>query len=543
MEQAAAHFGDMESSYRNGVHIPSYYDPEFGLHGEMNESDSLFPNLNDTVKVVANVTRYMSSLGVWLAIPEWEAAVTAITLSLIIVLTVVGNILVILSVFTYRPLRSAPNFFIVSLAVADLTVAVLVLPLNVAYTILGRWVLGKLICEFWVTSDVLCCTASILHLCAIALDRYRAITDPVNYARKRTLHRVLITIAVVWIMSFIISSPPLLGWNDWPANFDENTPCILTRQRGYVVYSALGSFFIPLLLMTAVYIRIFIATRRRLRQRARASRLSAMAKKSTDCGGKKNDGDRDRSSISSIENNGNDGSGDHCLQKSNDSINQQKQRNRSAKHGNKGNHAATTAIIAGGGVSPAVGGEVVEPANKSSNSNASSEGILSVRIQGQLNADEAGPDGTKLSPANLSEESVTDAEIPLHQHRPHSHSVRGEGGHGKSSHSSRGSKKPGRQTSQQVSQFVEEKQRISLSKERKAARTLGIIMGVFVVCWLPFFLMYVIVPFCSSCEPGEKLVNAITWLGYVNSSLNPIIYTIFNMDFRKAFKKLLHLGK
>lgn len=74
MEQAAAHFGDMESSYRNGVHIPSYYDPEFGLHGEMNESDSLFPNLNDTVKVVANVTRYMSSLGVWLAIPEWEVS-------------------------------------------------------------------------------------------------------------------------------------------------------------------------------------------------------------------------------------------------------------------------------------------------------------------------------------------------------------------------------------------------------------------------------------------------------------------------------------
>jgi len=130
-------------------------DLEYGLANYTNESSTIssLPG-NDT----SNSGRYLSSLGVWLAIPEWEAAVTAITLSLIIVLTVVGNILVILSVFTYRPLRSAPNFFIVSLAVADMTVAILVLPLNVAYTILGRWVLGKIICEFWVTSDVLCCT-------------------------------------------------------------------------------------------------------------------------------------------------------------------------------------------------------------------------------------------------------------------------------------------------------------------------------------------------------------------------------------------------
>ena len=45
------------------------------------------------------------------------------------------------------------------------------LPLNVAYSVLGRWVFGSTICKMWLTADVLCCTASILNLCAIAVDR------------------------------------------------------------------------------------------------------------------------------------------------------------------------------------------------------------------------------------------------------------------------------------------------------------------------------------------------------------------------------------
>lgn len=90
-----------------------------------------------------------------------------------------------------------------------------------------------------------------------------------------------------------------------------------------------------------------------------------------------------------------------------------------------------------------------------------------------------------------------------------------------------------------VKQYMEERQRISLSKERRAARVLGIVMGVFVLCWLPFFLMYVILPFCPQCSIAPKTVNFITWLGYVNSALNPVIYTVFNNDFRKAFLKIL----
>lgn len=141
---------------------------------------------------------------------------------------------------------------------------------------MGKWIFGIYVCKMWLTSDVLCCTASILNLCAIALDRYWAITDPINYARKRTVKRVTMMITITWVLSAIISSPPLLGWNDWPEVFDVNTPCQLTSEKGYVIYSSSGSFYIPLFIMTLVYVQIYIATKRRLRERARASKLNAV---------------------------------------------------------------------------------------------------------------------------------------------------------------------------------------------------------------------------------------------------------------------------
>ena len=83
---------------------------------------------------------YSDLFGTELAMPEWEALVTIISLTLVIIVTVVGNILVIISVFTHNPLKITPNYFIVSLAMADLTVSVCVLPFNIVYTVLGRWV-------------------------------------------------------------------------------------------------------------------------------------------------------------------------------------------------------------------------------------------------------------------------------------------------------------------------------------------------------------------------------------------------------------------
>ncbi|KAG8277413.1 putative tyramine receptor 2 [Homalodisca vitripennis] len=440
------------------------------------------------------VELYENFTGIPLAVPLWEALATLLVLGLIIVLTIVGNILVILSVFTHKPLRIVQNFFIVSLAVADLTVAILVLPLNVAYSILGRWEFGKLVCTMWLTSDVMCCTASILNLCAIALDRYWAITDPINYAQKRTLRRVMILITAVWLLSALICSPPLIGWNDWPEVFDSRTPCQLTSKKGYVIYSSLGSFYIPLLIMTIVYVEIFVATRRRLRERAKASKLNAVK---------------------------------NCTVAQNDSVKERQSPLDQESVSSETNHNE-------------------HPSNTKQDK----------KKKGKKKKKKPTEDKTKyLSPNFAAEDSVTDVHDG--ERRPSTNvddncrtpttTTTTTAGSGSSPYSRPASQRENinlpipNKRAVQVYQFIEEKQKISLSKERRAARTLGIIMGVFVICWLPFFLMYVIVPFCDSCCPSDSFVNFITWLGYINSALNPIIYTIFNLDFRRAFKKLLHM--
>lgn len=92
-----------------------------------------------------------------------------------------------------------------------------------------------------------------------------------------------------------------------------------------------------------------------------------------------------------------------------------------------------------------------------------------------------------------------------------------------------------------------EKKRIARKKERRATLILGLIMGSFIACWFPFFFLYSISPVCPICELSPESACCVRgwgftfafWLGYSNSALNPVIYTVFNKDFRRAFKRIL----
>uniref|UniRef100_A0A1B0AGY5 G-protein coupled receptors family 1 profile domain-containing protein n=1 Tax=Glossina pallidipes TaxID=7398 RepID=A0A1B0AGY5_GLOPL len=93
-----------------------------------------------------------------------------------------------------------------------------------------------------------------------------------------------------------------------------------------------------------------------------------------------------------------------------------------------------------------------------------------------------------------------------------------------------------------VHKVTKRKETLEAKRERKAAKTLAIITGAFVVCWLPFFVMALMLPLCETCQINDSIASLFLWLGYFNSTLNPVIYTIFSPEFRQAFKRILFGG-
>lgn len=93
-------------------------------------------------------------------------------LTLLTFLTVCGNLLVVISVCFVKKLKQPSNYLIVSLAIADLSVAVVVMPfVSITDLIGGQWIFGRVFCNVFIAMDVMCCTASIMTLCVISIDR------------------------------------------------------------------------------------------------------------------------------------------------------------------------------------------------------------------------------------------------------------------------------------------------------------------------------------------------------------------------------------
>ncbi|XP_068121555.1 5-hydroxytryptamine receptor 1D [Hyperolius riggenbachi] len=348
---------------------------------------------------------------------EWNESIvlgiqitTAILLSLLTLATLLSNIFVIITIARTRKLHTPPNYLIGSLAFTDLLVSILVMPISIVYTVSHTWTFGQIICDIWLLLDITCCTASILHLCVIALDRYWAITDALEYTKHRTAGRASVMISVVWVISICISIPPLF-WRQAKAQ-EELTDCsVNTDQISYTIYSTCGAFYIPTILLIILYGRIYLAARTRILK------------------------------------------------------------------------------------PPSIYGKRFTTAQLITGSTGSSFCSVNVNSHG-------GHPHTGVSPVCINHIKI------------------------------------------KLTDSVLERKRLSVARERKATKTLGIILGAFIVCWLPFFVTSLVLPICTdACWFHPLLFDFFTWLGYFNSLINPVIYTAFNEDFKQAFHKLIRLKK
>ncbi|XP_055741859.1 trace amine-associated receptor 1-like [Salvelinus fontinalis] len=182
------------------------------------------------------------------------------------VLTVCGNLLVIIPIIHFKQLHTPTNYLILSLAVSDLLLGVLVMPPRMVYSLESCWYFGDLFCKIYTSTDVMLCNTSILNLCFISIDRYYAVCRPLLYRTKITVHVVLIMMLVTWTGSaIVVFGIVFLGISIWGMDVACEGGCILFQNKASSTASSVLSFYIPGVGMLSIYLKIFLIARRQAR--------------------------------------------------------------------------------------------------------------------------------------------------------------------------------------------------------------------------------------------------------------------------------------
>lgn len=382
-------------------------------------------------------------------------------LGAIILGTILGNIFVISAILLEKSLRATTsNYLILSLAATDLMLAVFVLPISIENQITVRWRLRKWVCDMWTSLDVLCCTASILHLLTIAVNRYLSVTY-VGYTRRLSTHKIVLMIAMVWWVSFCISVPPLFGWRDRKQSSDFTGRCVVSQTTGYVLFASLGAFFIPLIFIIILNLKIYLIAKDRVKNvGADGSKVSRPSQSDTTYS-------------------------DHTMNATLESVRKENsvpvEQTRQTDNYLRADGQNTNTIAHQGAHLGPIARSLCRPNGSAEPSFSSPELASPITTYNKQGCTPMTPHGGK-----------TDKVRRIYLRK--------------------------------------------IMKEKRTATVLAIITGAFVFCWLPFFVVFLIGPFCKTCHVSDLTWSLVTWLGYFNSMVNPVIYTVFNRKFRKAFR-------
>ncbi|KAI7789888.1 muscarinic acetylcholine receptor M3 [Triplophysa rosa] len=422
----------------------------------------------------------------------WQVAIIVILCGSLSLVTIIGNILVLLSFKVNKQLKTVNNYYLLSLAFADLIIGVLSMNLYTTYIIMDTWALGNWACDLWLAIDYVASNASVMNLLVISFDRYFSVTRPLTYRAKRTTRRAMMMIGLAWSISFVLWAPAILFWQYFVG--ERTVPageCYIQFLFEPIITfcTAIAAFYLPVTIMTVLYWWIYKETENRSKELAglkgsgnqggqeescevRGQRNSGKKKHGRfrfwlPCrrGARRRAGDTDRSD--SWNNNEMSASIDQSEEDDEDDREEPK--------------AIFSIVVSVPGIK---GGERLRPPEDA----------------------EARPSRKGFSKTALDSKDQSDAALTKHKHK---HKTQ-----------------------------VNKRKKMSLVKEKKAAQTLSAILLAFIITWTPYNIMVLVNTFCTDCIP-QTLWALGYWLCYVNSTVNPMCYALCNRTFRSTFKSIL----
>lgn len=343
----------------------------------------------------------------------------------------------------------------------------------------------KLMCVTWYSLDVLFTSSTIIHLCMISVDRYMTLQYPLRYGHTKRTKDTVLKIIIVWILSFCISGPLFIF-----TMFDKQERVYFKgcgpETPTFMISATVTSFFLPLFIMTIMYILTVRALYRQRRDTKGITAATGASWKPTPDSGAEDSTTITRSPYPSPR-----------LSRS---------------------RPGTVERITSNDLYPPP-----TPNLKSSPSSPHNGHLMEYT----------------LVPTSTTDGGLTSSctDIALDE-LVRENTLSSKNGSNKAPRKSIWKQRKLRQV---PSLSGSRKGSSSLDKGRKAVQVLGILFAVFVLFYLPFFLVYLINGTCEACQKhiSPQLLTALEWLAYTGSMVNPIVYHIFNADFQRAFHKLL----
>ncbi|XP_056286415.1 muscarinic acetylcholine receptor M3 [Pseudoliparis swirei] len=414
-----------------------------------------------------------------------------------------------------KALKTVNNYYLLSLAFADLTIGTLSMNLYTTYIIMNQWALGPVVCDLWLAIDYVASNASVMNLLVISFDRYFSVTGPLTYRAKRTPKRAMTMIGLAWSISFILWAPAILFWQYvvGERTVQPNECYIQFLSEPIITFStAVAAFYLPLTIMSFLFWKIYQETEKRAK----------------DIQGLKASGSGNSQSQAQNQGSGRGkacGEGGTNSQKESSALSSQScssyELNQLASEKNNKDKAS----IPGGTGSKARCGaccfqfSLLLPGRRASmrsvNTTTTTVGEAEQSSSDSLNNNEVGEPSGSEDKGNAADPS-----------RPPTAAI--------SMKDAAMAKGFASKAKTEINKRKNEKK----ANEKKAARTLSAILFVFITTWLPYNIMVLVNAFCQDCIP-QTLWALGYWLCYVNSTINPICYAFCNKTFRTTFRDIL----